>query len=88
IAGNGVYICKNCVVSAYKIMFGDEKELAKENNSELVDAVHKLMTPKELDAFLGEYIIGQERARKLLSVAVYNHYKRIFKMHKSDEDDT
>jgi len=88
IAGNGVYICKNCVVSAYKIMFGDEKELAKENNSELVDAVHQLMTPKELDAFLGEYIIGQERARKLLSVAVYNHYKRIFKMHNAADDDT
>ena len=88
IAGNGVYICKNCVVSAYKIMFGDEKELAKENNSELIDAVHQLMTPKELDAFLGEYIIGQERARKLLSVAVYNHYKRIFKMHNAADDDT
>lgn len=87
IAGNGVYICKNCVVSAYKIMFGDEKELTKEN-TELVDAVHKLMTPKELDAFLGEYIIGQERARKLLSVAVYNHYKRIFKMHNAADDDT
>ena len=88
IAGNGVYICKNCVVSAYKIMFGDEKELAKESNNELVDAVHKLMTPKELDTFLGEYIIGQERARKLLSVAVYNHYKRIFKMHNAIDDDT
>jgi ATP-dependent Clp protease ATP-binding subunit ClpX len=69
-------------------MFGDEKELAKEDNSELIDAVHKLMTPKELDAFLGEYIIGQERARKLLSVAVYNHYKRIFKMHNAADDDT
>ncbi len=88
IAGNGVYICKNCVVSAYKIMFGDEKELPKESNNELVDAVHQLMTPKELDTFLGEYIIGQERARKLLSVAVYNHYKRIFKMHNVTDDDT
>jgi len=69
-------------------MFGDEKELEKQDNSELIDAVHKLMTPKELDTFLGEYIIGQERARKLLSVAVYNHYKRIFKMHNATEDDT
>jgi len=51
IAGNGVYICKNCVVSAYKIMFGDEKELAKNNNNELVDAVHNLMTPKSLMLF-------------------------------------
>ena len=88
IAGNGVYICKNCVVSAYKIMFGDEKESENSETQELVEAVTKLMTPKELDTFLGDYIIGQERARKLLSVAVYNHYKRIFKVDKLSEDDT
>jgi len=88
IAGNGVYICKNCVVSAYKIMFGDEKELAQKTNKQLTDAVDTLMTPKELNNFLGEYIIGQERARKLLSVAVYNHYKRIFKLHNAADDDT
>lgn len=87
IAGNGVYICKNCVFSAYKIMFGDEYE-AKEHDQKLVDAVGELMTPKELDNFLGQYIIGQERARKLLSVAVYNHYKRIFKTHDVKDDDT
>ena len=88
IAGNGVYICKNCVVSAYKIMFGDEKEVSTPNSSELLEAVNNLMTPKELDNFLGDYIIGQERARKLLSVAVYNHYKRIFKTHNVADDDT
>ncbi len=88
IAGNGVYICKNCVVSAYKIMFGDEKEGDSEQNSELVNAVTKLMIPKELNEFLGDYIIGQERARKLVSVAVYNHYKRIFKTHHVEDDDT
>ncbi len=88
IAGNGVYICKNCVFSAYKIMFGDEKQSTNENKSELLEAVNKLMTPKELNNFLGDYIIGQERARKLLSVAVYNHYKRIFKTHEVSDDDT
>ncbi len=88
IAGNSVYICKNCVYSAYKIMFGDtNSEIGTEPNEELVQAVTELMTPRELDAFLGEYIIGQERARKLLSVAVYNHYKRIFK-NTDIEDDT
>ncbi len=46
----------------------------------------ELLTPKELNAFLSQYIIGQERARKLLSVAVYNHYKRIFKHHNVDDD--
>ena len=88
IAGNGVYICKNCVVSAYKIMFGDDQEASVAQNEELLEAVNKLMTPKELDNFLGEYIIGQERARKLLSVAVYNHYKRIFKTKNVADDDT
>ena len=88
ITGNGVYICKNCVVSAYKIMFGDEKEIENSANKELLEAVDKLMTPKELNNFLGDYIIGQERARKLLSVAVYNHYKRIFKTDDIIEDDT
>lgn len=87
IAGNGVYICKNCVISAYKIMFGDEKE-AHHEHSELLDTVNELMTPKELNNFLGDYIIGQEKARKLLSVAVYNHYKRIFKAHNTDDNET
>jgi ATP-dependent Clp protease ATP-binding subunit ClpX len=88
IAGNGVYICKNCVTSAYKIMFGDEKTATSEENTELLEAVNNLMTPKELDSFLGDYIIGQERARKLLSVAVYNHYKRIFKTHEVEDQET
>jgi len=88
IAGNGVYICKNCVISAYKIMFGDEKVANNSATNELLDAVDKLMTPKELYAFLGDYIIGQERARKLVSVAVYNHYKRIFKAYNVGDDDT
>ncbi|MDD5401537.1 MAG: ATP-dependent Clp protease ATP-binding subunit ClpX [Sulfurimonas sp.] len=88
IAGRGVYICKNCVISAYKIMFGDDSASVSSKSDELVDAVGKLMTPKELDSFLSDYIIGQERARKLLSVAVYNHYKRIFKTHNAKDDDT
>ena len=86
IAGNAVYICKNCVISAYKIMFGDEAQ--NPEHKELIDAVDILMTPKELNNFLGDYIIGQERARKLLSVAVYNHYKRIFKTKNITDDET
>lgn len=86
IAGNGVYICKNCVFSAYKIMFGDAIETENiSNKEELVENVAKLMTPKELDKFLGDYVIGQEKARKLISVAVYNHYKRIFKTDIEDD---
>jgi ATP-dependent Clp protease ATP-binding subunit ClpX len=84
IAGNNVYICKNCVFSAYKIMFGD----AEGESTSAAEHKHtELLTPKELNSFLGQYIIGQQRARKLLSVAVYNHYKRIFK-HTLVEDET
>jgi ATP-dependent Clp protease ATP-binding subunit ClpX len=84
IAGTNVYICKNCVFSAYKIMFGDAEG---ENAPHHEHKAGELLTPKELNTFLGQYIIGQERARKLLSVAVYNHYKRIFK-HTLVEDET
>ncbi len=84
IAGTNVYICKNCVFSAYKIMFGDSEG---EGTAAVEHKNAELLTPKELNTFLGQYIIGQDRARKLLSVAVYNHYKRIFK-HTLVEDET
>ena len=82
IAGESAYICSNCVVSAYKILFGEEEQ------DEMVQDIeaHTLYTPKEIDAMLSEYVIGQEKAKKTLSVAVYNHYKRIFK--DTEENDT
>jgi ATP-dependent Clp protease ATP-binding subunit ClpX len=82
IAGESAYICSNCVVSAYKILFGDEEQ--EEAQTDL-DA-HTLYTPKEMHSMLSEYVIGQDKAKKTLSVAVYNHYKRIFK--DDLEDDT
>ncbi len=82
IAGESAYICSNCVVSAYKILFGEEEQ--EESQADL--GTHTLYTPKEIDAMLSEYVIGQEKAKKTLSVAVYNHYKRIFK--DNLEDDT
>jgi len=81
LAGNNVYICKNCVISAYKILFGE-----LEDEKEIVDK--ELMTPKELKAALDEYVIGQERAKRIFAVAVYNHYKRIFKQNSLEDDDT
>ena len=81
IAGENAYICSNCVVSAYKILFG---ELEEEKEIDLTS--HTLYTPKEIDGMLSEYVIGQEKAKKTLSVAVYNHYKRIFR--ENIEDDT
>jgi len=82
IAGESVYICSNCVVSAYKILFGEEEQ--EDSTADL--GAHTLYTPKEINALLNEYIIGQENAKKTLSVAVYNHYKRIFR--DIVEDDT
>jgi len=81
IAGDSAYICSNCVVSAYKILFGEE-----EHEENAIDAeAHILYTPKEIDSMLSEYVIGQEKAKKTLSVAVYNHYKRIFKDNVDDD---
>jgi ATP-dependent Clp protease ATP-binding subunit ClpX len=79
IAGNNAYICSNCVISAYKILFGEEE------GSSGAEFNPRLLTPKGLKALLDEYVIGQEEAKKTLSVAVYNHYKRIFK--KLDRED-
>ncbi len=82
IAGESAYICSNCVVSAYKILFGEEEQ--EETQADL--GTQTLYTPKEINALLDDYVIGQEKAKKTLSVAVYNHYKRIFK--DNIEDDT
>ncbi len=82
IAGENVYICSNCVVSAYKILFGEEEQ----EESKVNLGAHTLYTPKEINALLDEYIIGQENAKKTLSVAVYNHYKRIFRDNIEDDD--
>jgi ATP-dependent Clp protease ATP-binding subunit ClpX len=70
---NKAFICKNCVITAYEIIMGSEAKKDKEKKSDEI----KLLTPKEIKAYLDEYVIGQERAKKIISVAVYNHYKRI-----------
>ena len=87
IAGNGSYICDECVKLCMSIV--DEDYVPKENNAgksqpmpELVQ--ERLPKPAEIKANLDEYVIGQEEAKKVLSVAVYNHYKRILHAGKSD----
>jgi ATP-dependent Clp protease ATP-binding subunit ClpX len=82
IAGEGTFICSNCVVSAYKILFGEEENEVTDEES----FNPKLLTPKELKEKLDQYVIGQDEAKKTLSVAVYNHYKRIFRKDETDDD--
>lgn len=75
IAGsNNVYICDECIDLCAEIL---EEELDGQDSSGPDFSGVNLLKPKELKAFLDEYVIGQEQAKKVLSVAVYNHYKRI-----------
>jgi ATP-dependent Clp protease ATP-binding subunit ClpX len=70
VAGPGVYICDECIELCNEII---EEELSEDAELDLKD----LPKPQEIKDFLDQYVIGQERAKKILAVAVYNHYKRI-----------
>lgn len=70
ISGNGVYICKECIELCNNLVVEDVK-------AELEAEYESLPTPKEIFTHLDEYVIGQEDAKRALSVAVYNHYKRL-----------
>jgi ATP-dependent Clp protease ATP-binding subunit ClpX len=70
VAGPGVYICDECIELCNEII---EEELGEDTELELSD----IPKPQEIKAVLDQYVIGQEYAKKILSVAVYNHYKRI-----------
>ena len=75
IAGPGVYICDECISLCNGILENDLDEL--ENEGYELEQDEKIISPKEIKAILDDYVIGQEEAKKVLSVAVYNHYKRI-----------
>ena len=72
---NGAFICYNCVDICAEIVDEDEFGEVKPGSDAKEDI--NLLKPEELKAFLDEYVIGQEQAKKVLSVAVYNHYKRV-----------
>jgi ATP-dependent Clp protease ATP-binding subunit ClpX len=80
IAGPGVYICPDCVALCNQILRGKEDQAHTPEYP-----TNEIPKPREIFDYLGQYVIGQERARRVLSVAVYNHYKRI--RLESDQDD-
>jgi len=83
---DGVYICEDCVLRCYDMVNSNVEDLSKANIKE--NNKINLIKPKEIKQKLDEYIIGQDRAKKVLSVAVYNHFKRLmFKDKKKSSDD-
>ena len=91
IAGSGnhnVFICDECIELCSEILeeeLGKQEEEETEEEETLFNDIH-LLKPKEIKAFLDEYVIGQDDAKKVLSVAVYNHYKRVTSCQNMDVD--
>lgn len=80
ISGQNGFICENCVEQAHAIV----KESVNTNSFAPAQSIDELKKPKEIKKFLDEYVIGQDQAKKQLSIAVYNHYKRL--LHNEDEN--
>ena len=79
--GNNVFICDECIERCSEIL---EEELGPEGEEAPDFAGINLLKPKEIKEFLDQYVVGQEEAKKVLSVSVYNHYKRITSQRESD----
>lgn len=85
VSGSGVYICNECVALCQEIIEAEEHKAAARSQTSGISG--RLPKPKEIFDILSEYVIGQEEAKKALSVAVYNHYKRIKSGYSSNEKD-
>ncbi len=79
ISGPSVYICNECIALCNEILAEDEER-------EVAEAITQVPTPQEIKDTLDQYVIGQEKAKKALAVAVYNHYKRINSSSVRDDD--
>ncbi|MDR3259646.1 MAG: ATP-dependent Clp protease ATP-binding subunit ClpX [Fusobacteriaceae bacterium] len=82
---DGALICDRCIESCYDILEMSKEEESGSHTSDMFKT--KLLTPKEMKKKLDEYVIGQEETKKVLSVAVYNHYKRILHYAKKNGND-
>ena len=82
ISGQNGFICENCIEQAHSIV-KDSVNKTSDSDS-MAGSLEELKKPKEIKAFLDEYVIGQDQAKKQLSIAVYNHYKRL--LHAQDEN--
>ena len=85
ISGDNAKICQSCAKSAYEIIESHKNDTIEEDLS-IDNEEQEILSPKELKEILDEYVIGQDRAKKVLSVAVYNHYKRIFRQNDIEDD--
>ena len=83
VEGPGVYICDNCIEFCNSLLEGEETHTKRNKKTSKKDDF-VLPKPQEIKAQLDEYVIGQDDAKKTLAVAVYNHYKRIFKSSDTD----
>ncbi len=83
IAGINGHICDRCIAQAYQIV---NEEFASKADKTINQSLN-LLKPTEIKTFLGEYVIGQDQAKKVLAVAVYNHFKRLIQKPDSDTDD-
>lgn len=82
VSGNDAHICNNCIEKAHQILEEENRTRVKAN----VGSKFALVKPIEMKEFLDQYVIGQDEAKKVLSVAIYNHYKRL--QQKRQHDDT
>lgn len=85
IGGGGAIICSDCIKSSYDILLRLDKAEADRKRGSVLDG-NALMKPREIVRFLDQYVIGQDRAKRSIAVAVYNHYKRINNSGSSDVD--
>lgn len=83
IVQNDVAICDNCIKACYDLVQADNKAMAHDSLGQNKDI---LLSPQQIKSRLDEYVIGQDQAKKILSVAVHNHYKRVFFADQSNND--